>query len=177
MVFLSVKHFNIISGMIIIILSIMLLVYSAATIISILVILAILMIFSGITQVFNTKSDFNLEGTNRIVKYLIGAFELIIGIVLIFSLTINPIATAVFSIRLFGLVILLIGLGMLYVGSMNHDYSKQYRSLLMIIGLITMIFGIIILIIPTVGFTLVTIIIAVPLLFNGIIRFLKGFFN
>jgi uncharacterized membrane protein HdeD (DUF308 family) len=102
---------------------------------------------------------------------------LIIGIVLIFSLTINPIATAVFSIRLFGLVILLIGLGMLYVGSMNHDYSKQYRSLLMIIGLITMIFGIIILIIPTVGFTLVTIIIAVPLLFNGIIRFLKGFFN
>jgi uncharacterized membrane protein HdeD (DUF308 family) len=177
MVFLSVKNFNIISGLIIIILSILLLIYSTATIISILVILAILMIFIGITQVFNTKSDTNLEGINLTVKYLMGAFELFIGIVLIFSLAIDPIATAVFSIRLLGLVILLIGLAMLYVGSMNHDYSKQYRILLMIIGLMTMVFGIIILIIPAVGFTLVTIFIAVPLLFNGVNRLLKGFLN
>jgi uncharacterized membrane protein HdeD (DUF308 family) len=177
MVFLSVKNFNIISGLIIIILSILLLIYSTATIISILVILAILMIFIGITQVFNTKSDTNLEGINLTVKYLMGAFELFIGIVLIFSLAIDPITTAVFSIRLLGLVILLIGLAMLYVGSMNHDYSKQYRILLMIIGLMTMVFGIIILIIPAVGFTLVTIFIAVPLLFNGVNRLLKGFLN
>ena len=175
MEYLSSKNFNTIAGIIIIILSILLLVYSAAAMVSILVILAIIMIFIGITQLINTKSDVKLGGTNLIVNYLIGVFELLIGVVLIVNIAIDPVSTAIFSIRLLGLVILLIGIRMLYEGSMNRNFTKEYRFILMIIGLITLIFSIIILIIPTFGFTLVAIFIAFPLLFNGVNRLLKGF--
>jgi len=174
MVYLSFKNFNIISGIIIIILSILLLIYSAAAVVSILVILAIIMLFTGTTQILNAKSDDNLEGTNLRIKYLIAILELLIGIILIISLIIDPISTAIFSIRLLGFVIFLIGLSMLYFGSKNYEYRKEYRSILMIIGLITIIFGVLILVIPTIGFNIVAILIAFPLLFVGLTRLFKG---
>jgi uncharacterized membrane protein HdeD (DUF308 family) len=174
MVYLSNKNFNIISGIFIIILSVLLLIYSAAAVVIILVILAIVMLFIGITQILNVRSDDNLEGTSLYVKYLIGILELIVGIILIISLTTDPIATAVFSIRFLGLVILLVGLAMLYVGSMNNDYSKQYRYILIVIGLLTMIFGVLILAIPSVGINIIAFLVAFPLLFIGLTRLLKG---
>ena len=174
---LNPKNFNIISGIIIIALSFLLLIYYAAAVVSILVILAVIMIFLGLTQILNTRSDNHLERSNLVVKYLIAFLELLIGIILIISLITDPIGTAIFSIRLLGFVILLIGLSMLYVGSMNYDYRKDYRYILMIIGLVTIIFGVLILIIPTVGLNLITIVVALPLLFNGLTRLLKGILN
>ncbi|MCJ7652048.1 MAG: DUF308 domain-containing protein [Candidatus Lokiarchaeota archaeon] len=174
MVYLSNKNFNIISGIIIIFLSILLLIYSAAAVVSILAILAVIMLFVGTTQLLNAKSDDNLEGTNLVIKYLMGVFELIMGIFLIISLITDPIATAVFSIRLLGFVILLVGLAMLYIGLMNHEYRKEYRYILMVIGLITIIFGVLILAIPTVGINIIAILVAFPLLFVGLTRLLKG---
>ncbi|MCJ7648394.1 MAG: DUF308 domain-containing protein, partial [Candidatus Lokiarchaeota archaeon] len=111
---------------------------------------------------------------NLLIKYLMGVLELIMGIILIISLITDPIATAEFSIRLVGFVILLVGLAMLYVGSMNHDYRKEYRSILMIIGLLTLIFGVLIIIIPSIGFNIIAIVVAFPLLFIGLTRLLKG---
>lgn len=177
MVFLSTKNFNIITGIIIIILSILLLVYSTAAMVSILIIVAIIMMFIGITQLLNTKSEANLERRELIINYLIGIFELIIGITLIISISIDPISTAVFSIRLLGVIILFIGLRMLYLGYTNNDYTKEFRYILMIIGCIIIIFSIVILIIPSVGFTLVAISIAIPLLFNGVNRLVNGFLS
>ena len=174
MVLLNPKFFNIISGIIIIALSLLLLIYSAAAVVSILVILAVIMIFLGLTQILNTRSDDHLERSNLVVKYLIAILELLMGIILIINLITDPIATAMFSIRLLGFVILLIGLSMLYVGSMNYDYSKEYRYILMIIGLLTIVFGVLILIIPTVMFNLVAILVAFPLLLNGLTRLFKG---
>ena len=181
--FLSPKNFNIISGIIIIVLSILIFIYSAAAVVFVLLILAIIMIFLGITHLMNIRSEVqNSKGggylkfkkSNLIFNYLIVALELLMGIVLTIGLIYDPIGTAVISIRLVGFVILLIGLSMLYVGSMNHDYRKEYRSILMIIGLFTLIFGVVIVIIPTVGFNIVAIIVALPLLFIGLIRLLKG---
>lgn len=171
---LNPKNFNIISGIIIIALSFLLLIYSAAAVVFILVILAVIMIFLGLTQILNTRSDNHLKRSNLVVKYLIAILELLMGIILIINLITDPIATAIFSIRLLGFVFLLIGLSMLYVGSMNYDYPKDYRYILMIIGLLTIIFGVLIIIIPTVGLNLVTIVVALPLLFNGLNRLLKG---
>ena len=87
----------------------------------------------------NRRTDKHLEGNNLVVKYLISILELLMGIILIISLIIDPIGTAIFSIRLVGFVIFLIGLSMLYVGSRNHEYRKEYRSILVIIGLVTII--------------------------------------
>jgi len=171
---LNPKNFNIISGIIIIALSFLLLIYSAAAVVFILVILAVIMIFLGLTQILNTRSDNHLKRSNLVVKYLIAILELLMGIILIINLITDPIATAIFSIQLLGFVFLLIGLSMLYVGSMNYDYPKDYRYILMIIGLLTIIFGVLIIIIPTVGLNLVTIVVALPLLFNGLNRLLKG---
>jgi len=171
------KNFNIISGIIIIALSLLLFIYSAAAVVTILLILAVIMIFLGITQILNTRSDNHLERSDLVVKYSISFLELLMGIILIISLITDPIATAIFSIRLLGFVILLIGLSMLYAGSKNYDYRKEYRYILMTIGFLTTIFGILILVIPTVVFNLVAILVALPLLFNGLIRFLKGILN
>ena len=174
---LNPKNFNIISGIIIIALSLLLFIYSAAAVVSILVILAVIMIFLGLTQILNARSDNHLERSNLVVKYLIAFLELLMGIILIIGLITDPIATAIFSIRLLGVVILLIGLSMLYVGSRNYDYRKDYRYILIIIGLVTIIFGVLILIIPTVGFNLITIMVALPLLFYGLTRLLNGILN
>lgn len=177
MALLNPKNFNIISGIIIIALSLLLFIYSAAAVVSILVILAVIMIFIGLTQILNVRSDNHLKRSNLVVKYLIAILELFMGIILIISLITDPIGTAIFSIRLLGFVILLIGLSMLYVGSRNYDYRKDYRYILIIIGLVTIIFGVLILIIPTVGFNLITIMVALPLLFYGLTRLLNGILN
>ena len=169
------KNIDIISGVIIIALSLLLFIYSAAAVVSILLILAVIMIFFGLTQILNIRSDNHIsEGNNRVVKYLIAILVLLMGISLIINLIIDPISTAIFSIQLVGFVILLIGLSMLYVGSINHDYSKEYRSILMIIGLLTLIFGVVIVIIPSIGFNIIAIVVALPLLFIGLNRLLKG---
>lgn len=177
MEYLSTKNLNIITGIVIIILSILLLVYSAVAMVSILLILALIMIFIGITQIINTKSEVNLERRDLILNYLIGVSELIIGIILLISMSLDPISTAVFSIRLLGVIILLIGIRMFYLGYTSNDYVKEIRYILMVIGFIIIIFSIMILIIPSVGFTLVAISIAIPLLFNGVNRLVKGFLN
>ena len=170
---LNPKNFNIISGIIIIALSLLLFIYSAAAVVSILVILAVIMIFIGLTQILNARYDNHLKRSNLVVKYLIAILELFMGLILIISLITDPIGTAIFSIRLLGFVILLIGLSMLYVGSRNYDYRKECRHIQLIFGLLTIIFGVLILIIPTVGFNIVAIVVALPLLFNGLNRLLK----
>lgn len=172
--FLTPKNFNIISGIIIIILSILLFIYSVATVVFALLILAIIMIFLGITQIINIRSYNSLEGSNLIIKYLIATLELLMGIILIISLIFDPISTAVFSIRLLGFVIFLIGLSTLFVGYKNYEDRKEYRSILIIIGLLTILFGLMIIFIPTIGFNIVTIVVALPLLFIGMTRILKG---
>ena len=168
------KNFDIISGIIIITLSLLLFIYSAAAVVSILIIIAIIMVFLGLTQILNIRKNIHLEGTNIVINYLIAIVELFMGIILIINLIIDPIGTAIFSIQLVGFVIFLIGLSMLYVGSKNHKYRKEYRSFLMVAGLLTIIFGVLILAIPSIGFNIVAIVVAFPLLFIGLTRLLKG---
>ena len=179
--FLSPKNFNIISGIIIIFLSVLLFIYSAAAVVFVLLILAIIIIFLGITHLMNIRSEIqNSKGglkfkkSNIFVNYLIDALEVLIGIMLIIGLIYNPFGIAEISVRLVGSVIFLIGLSILYKGFKNYDYSKEFRSILMLIGVITIIFGLLIVFIPAIGFNIVTIVVALPLLFIGIIRTLKG---
>ena len=174
------KNFNIITGIIIIVLSILLFIYSAAAVVFVLLILAIIMIFLGITQLMNItqlkniKSDIKFKRSNVIFNYLIAALEFLMGIILTIGLIFDPIGTAVFSIRLLGFIIFLIGLSLLYVSSKSNEYRKEYRSILVIFGSLTIIFGLLIVFIPTIGFNTVTIVVALPLLFIGMIRTLKG---
>ncbi|MHA1375552.1 MAG: DUF308 domain-containing protein [Promethearchaeota archaeon] len=181
--FLSPKNFNIISGIIIIVLSILIFIYSAAAVVFVLLILAIIMIFLGITHLMNIRSEVqNSKGggylkfkrSNLIFNYLIVALELLMGIVLTIGLIYDPIGTAVISIRLVGFVIFLIGLYTLYLGSKNYEYRKEFRSILVIIGSLTIIFGLLIVFIPTIGFNIIAVLVALPLLFIGMIRTLKG---
>ena len=177
------NFFNMFSGIIIIVLSILLFIYSAAAVVFVLLILAIIMIFLGITHLMNIRSEvqkskgggyLKFKRSNLIFNYLIVALELLMGIILTIGLIYDPIGTAVISIRLVGFVIFLIGLSTLYKGSKNYDYRKEFRSILMLIGVITIIFGLMIVFIPTIGFNIVTIVVALPLLFIGMIRTLKG---
>lgn len=180
---LSQKNFDIISGIIIVVLSILLFIYSAAAVVVVLLILAIIMIFLGITHLMNIRSEvqnskvgvnLKFKRSNLIANYFIAVLELLMGIILIIGLSYDPIGTAIISIRLVGFVIFLIGLSTLYKSSKNYDYRKEYRSFLMLIGVITIIFGLLIVFIPTIGFNIVTIVVALPLLFIGIIKALKG---
>ena len=168
------KNINLVVGLVITALSLIVLIFSTATLISLIILLSISFLFVGFGRIYNGFINETLNRTSKFAKYITGALSVIISIVMmILALTDPSLAILIFT-NLFGYTLLFIGISRIGVGYLMESYPKQYRAALIIIGIITFIFSFLILVFPVFGYFILVMLISLSLLINGLIRISLG---
>ncbi|NVM45537.1 MAG: DUF308 domain-containing protein [Candidatus Lokiarchaeota archaeon] len=168
------KNINIIVGLIIIVLSIITLFYGVITLITLIILISIAFLFAGIGRAYNAITNDSLTKASKFMKYFSGLLSIIISIAAIFIALFNPgLAILMFS-NLFGYLLIFIGVARISVGYLMESYTTLYRTVLILVGIITFIFSFIILMFPIFGYFVIVMLISASLLLNGITRLSFG---
>lgn len=165
-----VRNVNVLVGLVIIVLSIITLFYGIITLITLILFFSIAFLFAGFGRVYNAISNDVLSKASRFMKYLSGLLSIILSIVNIIITIVNPSLSILLFSNLFGYLLIFIGVARISVGYLMESYSKIYRAVLILVGVITFIFSFIILIFPIVGYFILVMLISASLLLNGITR-------
>ena len=170
----SLRISNIISGLIQMILAIMVLLFSVAAVLTLLLFLSIGIIIAGIARILNAISNKKLGNAGVVWKFLSGIFVIIIGIIIFFNIITSPTLTIQFLIFIYALAFLVIGLARIVVGIVTKEFYTLYRILIIIVGILSIGLSVIALLSPELGFIFLIYILSVSLLFNGTARLILG---
>lgn len=170
-------NINIIVGFIIIVLSLIVLIFGAETLIVLILLLSFVFLFIGFGRIFNGITNESLSRTNKITKYLTGALSIIISLVVISIALGNPSLAILIFTNLFGYTLIFIGISRISIGYLAKSYSKNVRVTIISVGIITIIFAILILVFPTFGYFILVMLISFALFLNGLTRVLVGYID
>ena len=169
-----IKNINIVVGSIIILLSIIVLFYGTAALISLILLLAIAFLFMGIGRLFNAYSNTLLNKLSKYIKYSTGFISIIVSIAVLVITIVNPSLSILILINLFGYVLIIIGVARIAVGYLMELYPIVYRVFLVIVGILTFVFAFIVLLFPILGYFILVTLVSLSLLVNGLARVLFG---
>jgi uncharacterized membrane protein HdeD (DUF308 family) len=161
---------NIIIGIIVIILSILVIFFSGAALLSLMILLSIAIFFAGTARVYNTFADEKLTKIAKIIKFIVGLSMIGISLTVLITTIINPTVSILLLIYLFGYGLIILGCARIAVGLLVERYSKPYRFFLIFVGIATFIFAFIVIFFPTFGYFVLIMLISLSLLFNGLLR-------
>ncbi len=168
---------NSIIGIVIISLSIIVLVFSNVVVLSLIILLSIAVIFSGIGRIYNAFYNTLLNKFGKILKLVTGVIAVLIGfIVLILTLTV-PGVSIILLISLIGYTFIIIGIARIFMGILMESYKKEYRIFLVMIGLITMVFAFMIILFPALGYFVLITYLSLTLMINGLTRIIFSLFG
>jgi len=168
---------NIIIGIIIIILSILAILFSGAALLSIMLLLSIALFFAGIIRVYNTFADEKLNNIAKVIKFVVGLSMIGISLTILITTIISPAVSILFLIYLFGYGFIILGCARIAVGLLVERYSKPYRFFLILVGIATFIFAFMVIFFPAFGYFVLTILLSLSLLFNGLLRIFSIFLD
>ncbi len=171
------KGVNLIVGLIVILLSILVIIFSSAALLSIIILLSIALLFAGIGRLYSAFADEKLNKIAKGLKIIVGILEIIISLTVIIITIIEPTISILLLINLFGLIFIVIGASGIAIGLLVEKFTKQYRFLLILIGIISFVFAFIVLFYPTFGYFVLVILLSLSLLFNGFARVLYALFE
>ncbi len=170
----NVRKVNFLMGLIVIIISILVLIFSFQAVVTLLFILAISLFIIGLARVINGSSNEKFPNSVRAWKVISGVSAIIISILGIIFLIINPELSVNITIFVFGIALLLIGIGRVLAGLTQNKFDNWYRYLLTIVGIFTIILSIIVIIYPSIGLMIIVIMLALPMLLNGLLKMILG---
>lgn len=171
------KMFNMISGLVIILFSIIILVFSTVALLGIMILLSITFIVFGTGRLSDSFSDEKLNRFGVIARFITGLLAILIGIINLIIALVNPSYSILLLINIFAMVLFIIGITRIFIGVFTQEYSKDYRIFLILIGLMSLILSLIVMIVPYVGYYILVLLLSLALLLNGLIRFLSGLFK
>lgn len=168
---------NSIIGIIIISLSIIVLIFANVVVLSLMIVLSIAVIFSGIGRIYNAFYNTLLNNFGKILKLVTGVIAVLVGVlVLILTLTV-PSVSIILLISLIGYTFIIIGMARIFMGILMDSYKKEYRIFLVMIGLITMIFAFIVVLFPALGYFVLITYLSLTLMINGLTRIVFSLFG
>ena len=170
----ALNNFNIFVGAIIVILSLIVMIFGAATLITLILLISFVFIFVGFGRIFNGLTNESLSKISKVFKHITGILSIVISITLISISFSNPDFAILIFTNLFGYLLAFIGISRIIVGYRLEIITKQYRIAVILIGAITLTFAILILIFPTLGYFILVMLISLSLLLNGLTRVLIG---
>ncbi|MFX1275549.1 MAG: DUF308 domain-containing protein [Promethearchaeota archaeon] len=169
-----VRLLNIIIGILVCVLSIVIIIFSTAAILVLLFIIANILLIIGIARMYNALTNEKTPKSEIIFKLISASFAIFISLLAEIFMILNPTESILISVIIFGIALLIIGIARIGVGLINKELNNGYRGLIIIVGIITLILSIISIAIPTLGEQILIIIIAVPLLLNGVAKIVLG---
>ncbi|MFX0147136.1 MAG: DUF308 domain-containing protein [Candidatus Hodarchaeota archaeon] len=170
----NLKFVKIVFGLIICILSFLVLIFSVASVVILLIILSLTLLALGLAQILKVVASKDLERENVIFKYITGIGAIVISLIILVSIIVNPSGSIIIATTLFGIVIITIGFIIIYLGIKIKDEKTTYWIFLLIVGILIFIFGVLIIALPTFGFTILVILISLSLMLYGIVHLISG---
>ena len=164
---------NIIFGLIIILLSTIIIFYYNIVPLIELFLLATGFLLIGIIRLLNSLLDKKVNRIGIITKFISGIMAIIVSITT-FIFLINPILDIFLLIDLFSLVILAIGVSRIFVGALTMKYTKNFRILTILIGIISITFSVIIFSSHTLSTQFLLFLTSFAVLINGFARIMQS---
>ena len=168
---------NLLIGLLIINLSILVIVYHQIAITILIILLSIAIFSSGIGRLLNALYNKKLNMYGTITKFITGIIAITISMLVLIISIFNSNLSQIVFINLYGLTLFLIGIARIIIGIITDKYKKENRILLVIVGVITLFFSLIVMVFPNLENFLVLLLFSLTLIFNGIARILFGFYG
>ncbi len=140
--------------------------------ISILYLLSFSLLLIGFTRIVKvaTTSDEEMKRASRVFNTVAGVVS-IIAAAYVFMF---PLLTILISIAILAIALLMSGIARLYIGAVEAHLPSWVRGLLVIVGLITILVSILAIALPSYGFVVLVLFIAITLIINGFTRLVSG---
>ena len=170
-------NINLVVGLIIIVLSVLVIIFSNAALLSIMGLFSIAILFIGIGRLYNAFSNEKLSKLVKALKFITGVLAIILSIIILIVTLIEPVSSILLLINLLGYMFIIIGVSRIAVGILVEDYSNVYRVFLALVGIFSFFFAFIVLLYPTFGYFVLVILLSLSLLINGLARVLFAVFE
>lgn len=164
------RAFDIIFGLIGVILSVVVLVYQELAILTMILVLSIVLIVVGIARIFGGIFAKYLSDGIRALNVGIGIVAIVLGIV---ALIYTELTTQVL-IYILSFVLLLNGVARLVIGGLGRAFPKWLRGFFVVVGALTIVLSVIVFVSPGFGFLALVLLLSFTFMFNGIARIVQG---
>ncbi|MFX1237068.1 MAG: DUF308 domain-containing protein [Promethearchaeota archaeon] len=165
---------NILIGLLMIIFSILAIMYPDAANLGVALLLSFVLLLAGFVRLINAVSDEKLSNVKVISRFISGIFALVISIIAIVMIISDPITALDWWYFLIAIALLITGIARIVLGASAKEFDQWFRILVLIIGILTLIFSIIVLVIPDLAGIYIVVLIALSMMINGIIKIILG---
>ena len=170
----NLRASNLLFGLVIIIMAIIVILFSVAGVIFLLLITSIGVIIIGVARLINGYANEKLDSSAKIVKILSGLLAILFGIIVLINTLTKPLLAIDILILLIAILFLLIGVARVFVGALTKEYYTWYRIILMFIGIVVIILSVIVLFNLKMSDNTLIFILALSMLLTGIARLILG---
>jgi uncharacterized membrane protein HdeD (DUF308 family) len=164
------RAFDIVFGLIAVVLSVVVLAYQELAILTMIFVLSVVLLVTGIARIFG----------GIFAKYLsdgIRAFNVGIGIVVValgFVALVYTDFTTQVLIYILSFVLLLNGVARLVIGGFAKAFPKWLRGFLAVVGILTIVLSVVVFVSSEFGVLALVLLLSFTFMFNGIARIIQG---
>lgn len=170
----NLRASNFLLGLATILMAIIVLLYSVAGVILLLLIMSIAVIIIGIARLINAYANEKLDSSAKLAKIITGLLAIVFGVIVLINTITKPLVAIDVLILLIAIMFLLIGIARVFVGALTKEYFQWYRVILIIVGIVVIILSIIVLFNLRMDDLMLIFILALSMLLTGIARLILG---
>lgn len=164
------RAFDIIFGLIAVILSVVVLAYQELAILTLIFILSIVLLVTGIARIFTGIFAKYLSDGVRALNFGIGLVAIVLGLAAMFYTNL----TQQVLIYILSFVLLLNGIARLVIGGFGRAFPKWLRGFFAVVGILTIILAVVVFVYSEFGFLALVLMLSFTFMFNGIARIIQG---
>lgn len=164
------RALDIVFGLIAVILSVVVLAYQELAILTMILVLSIVMLITGIARIFNGLFAKYFSDGIRAVNVGIGIVAIALGIV---ALVYTDITTQLL-IYILSFALLLNGVARLVIGGFARAFLKWLRAFFAVVGILTIILAALVFVYSDLGFLALVLLLSFTFMFNGTARVIQG---
>ena len=164
------RAFDIIFGLIAVVLSVVVLVYQELAILTLIFVLSIVLLVTGISRILDGFFGKYLLDSIRAVDVGIGIVAIALGIVTLLYADL----TTQLLIYLLSFALLLNGVSRLVIGGFVKAFPKWLRGFFAVVGVLTIILAVVVFVYSEFGFLALVLMLSFTFMFNGVARIIQG---
>jgi uncharacterized membrane protein HdeD (DUF308 family) len=164
------RAFDIIFGLIAVILSVVVLAYQELAILTLIFVLSIVLLVTGIARIFTGIFAKYLSDGVRALNFGIGLVAIVLGLAAMFYTNL----TQQVLIYILSFVLLLNGVARLVIGGFGRAFPKWLRGFFAVVGILTIILAVVVFVYSEFGFLALVLMLSFTFMFNGIARIIQG---
>ena len=164
------RAFDIVFGLIAVILSVVVLAYQELAILTMIFVLSIVLLVTGIARIFTGIFAKYLSDGIRAINFGIGIVAVALGLVALAY----PNLTTQVLIYILSFVLLLNGVARLVIGGFGRAFPKWLRGFFAVVGILTIILSAVVFVYSEFGFLALILMLSFSFMFNGIARLVQG---